>query len=142
MVCHTSGTGSGTITAGGLFTASTAGTVTVRATSVAPAVFGTAAVTVTVVPPPAPAPDDDCTIATATFGTPMAEEVEVLSRFRDEYLLTNELGRRFVSLYCQHSPAIAEYISNREWAKRVVRIALSPLVRIAELIVGGEEGCR
>jgi len=65
----------------------------------------------------------------------MAEEVVVLSRFRDRYLLTNELGRRFVSLYYRHSPALAEFISDREWAKRLVRIALSPLVRIAELMV-------
>jgi len=88
-------------------------------------------------PPPPPAPGaGGCFIATAVYGTPMAEEVEVLSRFRDQYLLTNELGRRFVSLYYRHSPAMAEYISDREWAKRVVRIALLPLVRIAEFIVG------
>ncbi len=83
-----------------------------------------------------------CFIATAAFGTPMAEEVVVLSRFRDQYLLTNELGRRFVSLYYQHSPALAEYISDRQWAKRLVRGALWPLVRITEFIVGGEEDCR
>jgi subtilisin family serine protease len=80
-----------------------------------------------------------CTIATAAFGTPMAEEVEVLSRFRDRYLLTNELGRRFVSLYYRHSPTLAEFISEREWAKRLVRIALWPLVRVAKFIVGEEE---
>jgi hypothetical protein len=89
--------------------------------------------------PPTCTPPDrvlPCFIATAAFGTPMAEEVAVLKRFRDEYLLTNELGRRFVSLYYRHSPAMAEYISNREWAKRIIRITLSPLVRIAEFIVG------
>ncbi len=90
-------------------------------------------------PPPAPAPGNGCFIATAAYGTPMAEEVEVLSRFGDEHLLTNELGRRFVSLYYQHSPTLAEYISDREWAKRIVRIALLPLVRIAEFMVGEEE---
>jgi hypothetical protein len=136
------GTGTGTITTAGLFTASTAGTVAVRATSVVvTTVSGEAAVTVTV-PPPTPTPPDrffSCFIATAAFETPMTEEVLVLSRFRDEYLLTNELGRRFVSLYYRHSPALSEYISDREWAKRIVRIVLSPLVRIAEFIVGGEE---
>jgi hypothetical protein len=57
-------------------------------------------------------------------------------------MVTNELGQKFVSLYYRHSPALAEYISDREWAKRLVRIALLPLVRIAEFILGGEEDCR
>jgi hypothetical protein len=82
-----------------------------------------------------------CFIATAAFGTPMAEEVVVLKRFRDQYLLSNELGRRFVSLYYRYSPTLAEFISDREWTKRLVRGVLSPLVRIAEFIVG-EEDCR
>ncbi|MCD5390664.1 hypothetical protein LR007_02215, partial [candidate division NPL-UPA2 bacterium] len=81
----------------------------------------------------------DCLIATAAYGTPLAEEVEVLSRFRDRYLLTNELGQRFVTFYERHSPALAEFISEREWARRVVRIALWPLVRMAGFVVGGEE---
>ncbi len=97
-------------------------------------------ITVQPVPPPAPAPG--CFIATAVYGTPMAEDVEVLRRFRDQYMVTNELGQKFVSLYYRHSPALAEYISDREWAKRLVRIALLPLVRIAEFILGGEEDCR
>jgi hypothetical protein len=80
-------------------------------------------------------PIGTCFIATAAYGTPTAEEVEVLRKFRDQYLLTNELGQRFVSLYYRRSPALAEYISDRKWAKRVVRITLSPLVRIAEFMV-------
>jgi RHS repeat-associated protein len=80
-----------------------------------------------------------CLIATAVYGTPMAEEVKVLSRLRDEYLLTNEWGERLVAFYYRHSPALAEFISEREWAKRAVQIALWPLVRIATLIVGDED---
>ena len=81
-----------------------------------------------------------CFIATAAWGTPLAEEVEVLSRLRDEHLLTNELGQRLVAFYYRHSPALTEFISEREGVRRVVRIALWPLVRMAEFIVGeGEE---
>jgi subtilisin family serine protease len=88
------------------------------------------------VPPPPAA--GGCFIATAAFGTPLAEEVEVLSRLRDEYLLTNELGQRFVAFYYRYSQSLAEFIREREWAKRAVRIALLPLVKVAELIVGEE----
>ena len=80
-------------------------------------------------------PANGCFIATAAFGTPMAEEIKVLSRFRDEYLLTTKLGKRFVTFYEHHSPKIAEFISEREWAKTLVRIALWPAVKIAEFVV-------
>jgi hypothetical protein len=93
-------------------------------------------------PAPAPVPVDDvdrlCFIATAAFGTPLAEEVEVLSRLRDEHLLTNELGQRFVAFYYRNSPRVAEFIRDNEWAKKAVRIALWPLVKIAEFKVGEE----
>ena len=79
------------------------------------------------------------TTYSAAFGTPLAEEIDILREFRDEYLLTNELGQKFVAFYERHSPALAEFISEREAAKEVVRVALWPLVRIAEFIVGEDE---
>ncbi|MCL0067112.1 carboxypeptidase-like regulatory domain-containing protein [Thermodesulfovibrionales bacterium] len=88
-----------------------------------------------------PAPADDangCFIATAAFGTPLAEEIDILREFRDEHLLTNELGQKFVAFYNRHSPALAEFIAEREAAKKVVRVALWPLVKIVEFIVGEE----
>jgi hypothetical protein len=34
-----------------------------------------------------------CFIATSAYGTPMAEEIQILREFRDEYLLTNRWGK-------------------------------------------------
>jgi hypothetical protein len=102
-------------------------------------VFGTGVVAPVRIDPVhvAPAPNG-CFIATAAFGTPLAEEVEILRRLRDEYLLTNEAGQRFVAFYYRHSSAVARFIREREWAKKAVRIALWPLVKVAEFIVREE----
>ncbi|MCL0066826.1 hypothetical protein M1N54_02940 [Thermodesulfovibrionales bacterium] len=69
----------------------------------------------------------------------MAEEINILREFRDKYLLTNEVGQKFVAFYNRHSSALAEFIVEREAAKKVVRVALWPLVQIAEFIVGEDE---
>src|SRR5262249_36600880 len=47
-----------------------------------------------------------CFIATAAFGTPMAQEVQILCAFRDQYLLTNWLGQAFIALYYRYSPPL------------------------------------
>jgi archaellum component FlaG (FlaF/FlaG flagellin family) len=76
-----------------------------------------------------------CFIATAAYGTPMAAEIQVLREFRDEYLLTNPAGRAFVAFYYQHSPPIADFITEHPVLKPVVRAALAPVVAMSTLIV-------
>ena len=76
-----------------------------------------------------------CFIATASYGTPMADEVKVLSEFRDEYLLSNSLGRIFVGAYYKFSPRLAEYICERPALKKFIRIGLKPLVSFSEKLV-------
>ncbi|MCM8830255.1 MAG: hypothetical protein NC824_04575, partial [Candidatus Omnitrophica bacterium] len=75
-----------------------------------------------------------CFIATAAFGTPMAEEVIKLKDFRDKYLMKNRAGRAFVRWYYRHSPKIAEYIRQRKWTRMVVRVSLRPIVWIVSEI--------
>ncbi len=75
-----------------------------------------------------------CFIATAAYGSRMAKDVKVLGRVRDKYLLTNRVGRAFVSLYYNHSPKLANYISSRPLLKGIVRAGLHPLVQAGRLI--------
>ena len=75
---------------------------------------------------------EGCFIATAAYGSYFEPNVKVLRDFRDKYLLHNELGRAFVDLYYEHSPAIARSIVGNEFVKSLVRFVLTPLVFIIE----------
>jgi len=79
-----------------------------------------------------------CFIATAAYGSPMAEDVRYLRAFRDEYLMTSFLGRKFVDMYYRISPPIADYISRHETLRAMVRWILSPLVKLSSLFVSDE----
>lgn len=78
-----------------------------------------------------------CFIATAAFGSVLEPQVALLREFRDSYLLTNGAGRKFVDYYYTYSPPLAEFISQSEVLKFMVRTALLPLVGIAYLFVNG-----
>lgn len=79
-----------------------------------------------------------CFIATAAYGTPMADDVRYLRAFRDEYLQTHEAGRWFVTQYYKYSPPLADYLRQHEDLRAVVRSALSPLVVMSKSLVSGE----
>jgi isopenicillin-N N-acyltransferase-like protein len=76
-----------------------------------------------------------CFIATAAYGTPMAEEIQILRVFRDEYLLTNPLGQSLVGLYYKVSPPIAEFITEHPSLKPMVRAGLLPAVAVCTVVV-------
>ena len=76
-----------------------------------------------------------CFIATAAYGTPIAEEIQILREFRDSYLLTNPLGRAFVDVYYSTSPPIAEFIAEHPHLKVIVRAGLVPVVAMSTVLV-------
>ena len=76
-----------------------------------------------------------CFIATAAYGTPMAEEIQILRGFRDEYLLTNPVGQAFVDFYYKTSPPMAEFITEHPGLKPIVRAGLLPAVAMSAVAI-------
>jgi hypothetical protein len=69
-----------------------------------------------------------CFIATAAYGSYAEPHVLILREFRDSVLSATAFGRWFIRLYYQISPPIARMIESREFAKKVVRTLLKPIV--------------
>ena len=74
-----------------------------------------------------------CFIATAAYGSPSAEQIDVLRDFRDAVLVPSKLGSRLVALYYTLSPPVAEVISDNGFLRAMVReLLIDPLVWMAE----------
>jgi very-short-patch-repair endonuclease len=71
-----------------------------------------------------------CFIATATYGTPLAQEIKILRRFRDSRMEPNLIVRHFVTLYYNASPPLARVISRNKKMKAFVRLSLKPIIRL------------
>lgn len=71
-----------------------------------------------------------CFIATAVYGSYFDPRVIVLRKFRDEHLLTNPLGRVFVSFYYNISPSIAAFLEKHTILKVTTMFFLTALVYI------------
>lgn len=75
--------------------------------------------------------DKSCFISTAAFGSDMADQVQLLRSFRDQFLIPHKAGRAFVKLYYQISPPIAHVIENSEILKAATRTFLYPFIGLA-----------
>jgi hypothetical protein len=71
---------------------------------------------------------DACFIATAAYGSLMANDVEMLRHFRDSFLQKTALGELFVESYYTFGPGVAGVVSQSELLRATARDALSPLV--------------
>jgi hypothetical protein len=71
-----------------------------------------------------------CFIATAAYGTPFAQEINVLRHWRDASLKPNYLGNLFVRFYYKVSPPIAKVVAKHSFLRKLVRISLAPIVNI------------
>jgi len=73
-----------------------------------------------------------CLIATATYGSELAPQVQQLRELRDNQLLNTESGTSFMELfndfYYSFSPYIADYERENPVFKEMVKIAITPMI--------------
>ena len=73
-----------------------------------------------------------CLIATATYGSELAPEVQKLREFRDNSLLQTESGIAFMNsfndFYYLFSPAVADYERENPIFREIVKIAITPMI--------------
>ena len=73
-----------------------------------------------------------CLIATATYGSELAPQVQQLRELRDNSLLHTESGKSFMSsfndFYYSFSPQIADYERENPVFKEAVKITLTPMI--------------
>ena len=77
-----------------------------------------------------PTSTSGCFIATAAYGTPFSEEIDVLRNWRDDFLEASYPGRLFIRTYYSLSPPVADNISESDGKRKIVRTALGPIVKI------------
>jgi len=79
-----------------------------------------------------------CLIATATFGTEMAPQVQFLREIRDNIVLQTESGTSFMTtfnhFYYSFSPTIADYERENPIFKESVKLAITPLLASLTLL--------
>ena len=79
-----------------------------------------------------------CLIATATYGSEMATQVQQLRELRDNQLLNTESGTAFMGMfndvYYSFSPVIADYERENPLFKEAVKIAIAPMISSLSLM--------
>lgn len=82
--------------------------------------------------PQQPEPGGGCLIATATYGSELAPQVQQLREFRDNTLLKTESGSVFMTgfnqIYYSFSPTIADWERENPAFKEAVKLVITPLV--------------
>ncbi len=78
-----------------------------------------------------------CLIATATYGSELAPQVQFLRNFRDQQITTTFAGSNFMQVfnawYYSFSPAVAQYESSHATVRAVAKVALYPLIDVLQL---------
>jgi tetratricopeptide (TPR) repeat protein len=77
-----------------------------------------------------------CFIATAAYGDADSFAVLTLRQFRDEKLLPSRFGRSLMHAYSVLSPPLARLVERSSILRYLVRVALSPIVRVARALAG------
>ena len=79
-----------------------------------------------------------CLIATATYGSEMAPQVQQLRELRDNQLLQTKSGTSFMGMfneiYYYFSPIIADYERENPYFKEAVKLAITPMISSLSLM--------
>ena len=79
-----------------------------------------------------------CLIATATYGSEMSPQVQMLREIRDNQLMNTESGSAFMSgfneLYYSFSPTIADMERQSPMFKELVKVGLTPMLLSLEIM--------
>ena len=95
-------------------------------------------------PEPEPIPTQEssggggCLIATATYGSEMAPQVQFLREIRDNTVMSTQSGTAFMTgfnqFYYSFSPAVADYERENPVFKEAVKVTLTPLLTSLTLL--------
>jgi len=83
-----------------------------------------------------------CLIATATYGSEMAPQVQQLRELRDNQLLNTKSGTQFMGIfndvYYSFSPTIADMERDNLYFKEAVKLAITPMISTLSLMENAE----
>ncbi|MCV0410145.1 CFI-box-CTERM domain-containing protein [Nitrosopumilus sp.] len=84
----------------------------------------------------------DCLIATASYGSELAPQVQMLREIRDNILLNTESGKIFMSgfnsIYYLFSPTIAQWEDDSPIFKESVKLFITPMVTTLSIMTFAE----
>jgi len=79
-----------------------------------------------------------CLIATATYGSELASQVQQLRELRDNTILTTQSGTAFMTgfnqLYYSFSPTIADYEREQPIFKEAIKLTLTPMLTTLSIL--------
>jgi hypothetical protein len=82
-------------------------------------------------------PKNGCLIATATFGSEIAPQVQFLREYRDNTIMSTVIGSSFInafnSVYYTFSPAVADVERNNPLLQESIKVGITPLLEILQI---------
>ena len=91
----------------------------------------------------APFNKGDCLIATASFGSELSPQVQMLREIRDNTLLNTESGKIFMngfnSVYYSFSPQIAQLENDNPIFKESVKLFITPMITTLSIMTLAED---
>jgi len=85
-----------------------------------------------------------CLVATATYGSELAPQVQFLREIRDNTLLSTESGTSFMSgfnsLYYSFSPTVADYERENPAFREAIKLFITPMLSTLSIMTLADEG--